>query len=46
MALKDDKFGNIWIATHGNGFCRYNPSKKVINHCLYISCFTSGYGKE
>jgi len=32
MALKDDKFGNIWIATHGNGFCRYNPSKKVMNH--------------
>jgi signal transduction histidine kinase/ligand-binding sensor domain-containing protein/CheY-like chemotaxis protein len=32
LALKDDKLGNLWIITHGNGFFRYNPSSKELNH--------------
>ena len=32
LALKDDKLGNLWIITHGNGFFRYNPSSKELNY--------------
>lgn len=32
VALAEDKFSNIWIATHSNGFYRYNRYKKEIKH--------------
>ena len=31
IALKEDKFGNLWLITHGNGFCRYNPTTKELD---------------
>jgi len=32
IAIKEDKFGNLWIITHGKGFCRYNPTTKELDY--------------
>jgi len=32
IALKEDKFGNLWIITHYNGFFRYNPTTKALSY--------------
>lgn len=32
IAFEEDKLGNFWIITHNNGFYRYNPSSKKLNH--------------
>mgnify|MGYP006179865197 FL=1 len=31
IVLEEDKFGNLWIVTHQNGFFKYNPSSKRID---------------
>ena len=32
LAIKEDKYGNLWIISHANGFYRYNPSTKKLDH--------------
>ena len=32
IAIKEDKNGNIWIISHTDGFYRFNPSTKKLDH--------------
>jgi len=32
LDINEDKFGNLWLISHNNGFCRYNPSTKKLDH--------------
>lgn len=32
LDIKEDKFENLWLISHYNGFCRYNPLTKKLDH--------------
>ena len=34
VGLVEDKYGNLWIITHSNGFIRYSPSTKKLDRFI------------